>query len=288
MITKQMNSKFNLKNAVLIGLITITLISLLTMPMVSATTATPRTWIVDNTFRGDFTSIQQAVNAASSGDTILIRPRYYFENVNVNKPLMIQSKTGPRNTIVVALNSNDHVFEIMSDGVAINGLGIEGAWGWGTSGIFTNANYGIISNNEVFDNQYGVHISNARNNTIANNFVSDNRFGIYLSNSNSNVLTNNNAVDNWNAGISIERSNANSIIGNNASDNDRGIILTNSNNNVISTNNCVENVMGIFLLSSNNNEVTHNMLIRNRFAGLDIVNSVNNIVFGNTIISGWI
>jgi len=49
----------------------------------------PQTWHVDDDLKdylnADFTRIQDAVNAASPGDTIIVHPGIYTENVDVNK-----------------------------------------------------------------------------------------------------------------------------------------------------------------------------------------------------------
>ena len=58
-----------------------------------------RTWYVDDDLAdypdADFTRIQEAVDAASAGDTIIVYPGTYTENVDVNKDhLTIQQKAG--------------------------------------------------------------------------------------------------------------------------------------------------------------------------------------------------
>ena len=83
-----------------------------------------RTWFVDDDFQdypeADFTKIQDAVDAASSGDTIIVYPGTYTENVNVNKDhLTIKSENGAETTIVQAANPDVHVFEVTADYVEI-------------------------------------------------------------------------------------------------------------------------------------------------------------------------
>ena len=45
-------------------------------------------------------TIQEVVNAASPGDTIIVREGTYIENIKVNKRLMIRSENGSASTIV--------------------------------------------------------------------------------------------------------------------------------------------------------------------------------------------
>ena len=83
-----------------------------------------RTWYVDDDRvdypDADFTRIQHAVDAASPGDTIIVKDGIYTENVDVNKDhLTIRSESGAKSTIVQAADSDDHVFEVTADCVEI-------------------------------------------------------------------------------------------------------------------------------------------------------------------------
>ncbi len=71
----------------------------------------------------DYPTIQQAINAASPGETIVIKDGTYAENVRVNKSVTIISENGSANCIVQAA-SNDHVFAV--DNVTISGFTIKG------------------------------------------------------------------------------------------------------------------------------------------------------------------
>ncbi|MFC1978034.1 cell surface protein, partial [Chloroflexota bacterium] len=85
----------------------------------------------------DYLTIQAGVDAASSGDTIIVKDGTYTENINVNTDnLTIQSANGANATIVQADNSSDHVFEIMADYVTLQGFTVKGANGTGKSGVY--------------------------------------------------------------------------------------------------------------------------------------------------------
>jgi hypothetical protein len=157
----------------------------------------------------DYSTIQQAVNAASPGDTIIVRDGSYTENVDVNKQLTIQSEHGSASTIVQANNSNDHVFEVTVDWVNISGFTVQGATGLGKAGIYleTGVDHCTISGNNASNNEYDIHLSFLCNyntitnniawlfmyglcnyNTITNNTASNAPYGIYLgSRSNNNI-----------------------------------------------------------------------------------------------------
>ncbi|MGZ8876124.1 MAG: hypothetical protein ACXW1F_06535, partial [Halobacteriota archaeon] len=71
---------------------------------------------------GQYTTIQAAVNAAQPGDTVLIPPGTYSENVLVNKSLTIKSSAGAATTIVKAAVPSNYVFLLSGSGIRVEGL----------------------------------------------------------------------------------------------------------------------------------------------------------------------
>jgi parallel beta-helix repeat protein len=136
-----------------------------------------RTWYVDDDLvdcpAPDFTTIQEAVDAASSGDTIIVYPGTYTENVDVNKShLAIQSQNGAGSTIVQAANSDDHVFEVTADYVNIGGFTVEGATGSDKAGIYLNyAVHCEISNDMILNSSYGIYLNDSSYNNVTGNTV---------------------------------------------------------------------------------------------------------------------
>lgn len=63
----------------------------------------------------DYTRIQDAVNAGSNGDTIMVAAGVYNENVFVNKSVSLVG-AGAEVTVVNASNPEDHVFNITANG----------------------------------------------------------------------------------------------------------------------------------------------------------------------------
>jgi parallel beta-helix repeat protein len=170
-------------------------------------------------------SIQAAVNAANSGDTIIVRDGTYTENINVYKRLTIFSENGAASTIVQAANSRKHVFNVSSDYVNISGFTATGATGGLKVGIYlNNADHCNISDNIAYNNFYGIWLHSSGNNTLSGNDAYNNsRHGIRLYNSsNYNNLSGNNAYNNSCHGIRLyNSSNYNNLSGNNAYNNSR-------------------------------------------------------------------
>jgi parallel beta-helix repeat protein len=197
----------------------------------------------------DYPTIHQAVNAANSGDTIIVRDGTYIENVDVNKPhLTIRSENGAASTVVQAKNSKQHVFEVTADYVNISGFTVKGAIG-SYSGIrLKNTEYCSMSNNNVLNNGYGICLWSSSNNDITNNYVNSNVYnGIFLYSANNNNIK----------GNTIMKENLDTSYDN------PGIWLDYSRNNIFANNNILNYKYGIYSRGSSNNMVYLNNFINN-------------------------
>ena len=194
----------------------------------------------------DYPTIQDAVNAANDGDTIIVRDGTYTENVEVDKRLTIRSENGCDNCIVQAANSSDHVFEVHVNYVNIRGFTLERA-----NGAVTSA---------------GIYLGGVGHCNISNNKASNNHFGILLDESTNNSLTNNVAYNNDGLGICLFLSNKNTLTSNIAYNNLYGIHLDNSSSNMLINNTAYNNEdTGILLISSSNNTLTDNTMSGNDY-----------------------
>ncbi|MFC1786627.1 NosD domain-containing protein [Halobacteriota archaeon] len=262
----------------------------------------------------DYTSIQDAINNASDGDSIEVWNGTYNENVDVNKRLTIYSRGGADVTIVQALSSDDHVFNVTADYVNLSGFTVKGASSSGKSGIYLgiDVDHCNITDNKALDNGYGIYLSHSSNNTISNNNASNNDEGIYLWYSGNNIVSKNTAYNNWCGielghssnntvssniansnnyyGIRIWSSGSNTVSNNTANSNsDCGIRLWYSGSNIISSNTANNNnVYGIYLWSSSNNNSIYNNYFNNMNNAYDDGNNIWNIskTLGTNIIGG--
>jgi len=129
--------------------------------LVSRVEASPATIYVPD----DYPTIQAAVDAASPGDTIIVLPGTYSENVYINKEnLTIQSRDGADETIVQA------AFKVMALNVNVNGFTIKG----GIFGVETFGNT-VVRSSILCDNAWGIYLGSSSNNTIENNKFFNNR-----------------------------------------------------------------------------------------------------------------
>jgi len=239
---------------------------------------------VDDSGGANYTSIQDAVNNANDGDTILVYTGTYTENVDVKKRLIIKSDSGnPDDTIVQAANPDDHVFHVTTDNVIISGFRVTGANNYGIrlEGVEECA----IINNIVSDNRYGIGMENSDHNDLNNNTANANEWnGIILRHSRYNTLNNNNVSKNR-VGIYVHSSQYNELSNNNASNNSVGIEQALSDNNKLKGNIASKNRCGIFLYKCNKNEITGNTLDSNSDCGIYLRYSDDNDLSNNTVCS---
>ncbi|MGB7001965.1 MAG: NosD domain-containing protein [Halobacteriota archaeon] len=214
-------------------------------------------------------TIQDAIDNAYHGQTILVRDGTYTENIIVNKRLKICSENGPATTTVRAFDPDEHVFEVTVDHVEISGFTVTGATGYMRSGIYlsSSADNCSIYDNIVSNNSIGISLASSRNNMISGNTVnSNNQDGIRLLSSIKNTLSGNNVSSNNHAGICLWTSSNNMLTGNTVnSNNDRGFYLHDlSNYNTFSGNSVyTNNKDGICLKTSSNYNLIYNNYFNN-------------------------
>jgi len=248
-------------------------------------TASAATIGVDDDGSADYTSIRAAVNNSTDGDTILVYPGTYNENVDVYKQLNITSTGGASVTNVVAASEGDHVFDVNADGVVINGFSVSGA-GYYKAGIYLQScSNNILTNNNVENNYYGIYLHYSSNNKLTNNRAANNDDkGIWLNHSDNNALTDNIAADNNDIGLFLSSSDNNILENNNVENNAmESIRLFSSSNNKLINNIAEDNNCGISLSSSDNNVLTDNIAASSNGYGVELYHSSNNTLTDNNV-----
>lgn len=259
-----------------------------------------------------YSSINDAINAASSRDTIIVQSGTYYENVNVNQQLTLRGVGFP----VVKAVGSESAIKLSANGIRLEGFDVTGASYPGegieiisndntvvSNNAYNNDNNGFslfqsINNtlvgNNAFNNGYsgkngkygsGISLSSSRGNTLIGNNANYNKNdGIFFSSSLNNTLIGNNATSNNDFGISLSSSPGNTLIGSNASGNGNGIILSSSLNNTLIGNNAnSNNGIGIYLDSSGSNLLRGNNASNNNRIGISLASSSDNILSGNNV-----
>jgi parallel beta-helix repeat protein len=238
---------------------------------------------------GKYSTISAAVKAANAGDTILVTPGTYVENVAVDKPVKIVSTNGAQATVVKASDTSKDVFLFGSTEITLQGFTVTG----GNTGVaFGHTSNCILTNCVVNSNVFGVYLVSSTSNLVSNNNLNGNGFGIYLDGSSGNRLSNNSASNekggggkaSLSDGIYMFNSHSNNVSGCDLSNNNNfGASLYQSRNNVFSNSTFSSNAQfGVRLRDgADNNKFSFNTFKANVENGVLIGNSSGNTFYFN-------
>jgi hypothetical protein len=179
----------------------------------------PRTTTVDDDGPADFHTIQEAINAANPGDTIIVASGTYG-SVVVNKTVTLLGEN--RNTTIIESVGAGYVVTVVADNVVVSGFTIRG----GDSAIrLINSDSTIIKGNILTS---CIGLEQSTDDQIIQNIImgSSNLYGtgvvLYYS---SNNRVSGNLITKFNSGIIIDTSGNVTVVGNTIANNDRGIHL---------------------------------------------------------------
>ncbi len=165
---------------------------------------------------GNYTKIQDAINAAHVGDAVFVFNGTYHENLVVNTSVQLVGED--KNTTVINGSGTGCVIILSADQVKITGFTI--TWGglvFPDAGICVGSADNTITGNTIVDNYYGMHMSYfSSENVISENYIANNhQCGIYFSRSSNNRLIGNIVIHQPSNGFGLyESSNNNTISGN--------------------------------------------------------------------------
>lgn len=246
----------------------------------------PRTWVVDDDGTADFHEIQEAIDMATSGDTIIVKAGTYRENLLLNKSLSLIGEE--RNSTIIEGEGN--VTEITACNVTITGFTIRSS---GSSpncnGISVTSDWNVISNNSVKNNSgRGIELVNSYDNLITENEFTGNLQGIRLENSDNNTISLNTIYHNGN-GLEIEGSSFNNISWNQVEESSEcGVSLRHSVGNLVQHNGVsASGIMGFRLYDSNGNVLRENGLFGNQYnfeiTAASVQGFLNDVDTSNTV-----
>lgn len=215
--------------------------------------------------------IQDAIDSAQPGETILVDSGTYEESVVVDKQLVLRGINSGNGQPLVETD-NGPAITLKADGIVLEGFSARSSSGWtGDAGILVLSDDNIIRNNVASGNgNAGMIFLFCHNNTIAGNAAEGNgNEGLLLKNCSRNLLEANRANKNK-YGLKLAASDGNKVRGNTFSRNRLdGLYLVDCQGNVVEGNQIHANSGGIALENSQGNIVKANDLVGND-KGIDL------------------
>jgi len=215
---------------------------------------------------GNYPTIQEAIDAASDGDTVQVAPGIYNQSIEMKSGVSLQGAGADKTTIAATLNFAIFcgVGDCKIDGFTIKG-GQYGIWNLGSSPTITN---NIITGNTssgIYNKDYSLP-------TITNNIITGNPIGIWNSKCSPTpetnlTITNNTITGNTSSGIYNSVSSP-TITNNVISDNGEGIQNWSASPQI--TNNTItgNNDSGIYNEVGSSPTITNNTITGNTSYGI--------------------
>ncbi len=212
------------------------------------------------TIRGNFSSIQEAINTAKEHSKIYVPAGVYFEHLIVNKTVSLIGEN--ISTTIIDGSNNGTVVTVTADNVLITGFTIQNSgWGWTRNGIYVyKADNCEISTNLLIKNCHNIRLNYSQNSRVLKNMIYGDGYGIRLINCVNSTVQDNYVQD---------------CIG--------GVHLQNATKCIVKKNTLVLNNQGIRLYSPCvNNVITENMVYNNTYDGM-IEAMPGNTTFSNNL-----
>jgi len=237
--------------------------------------ASGNTIYVDDNGGADYINIQDAIDNASSGDTVFVYSGTYYENLFIDKSIDLTGEN--KDTTIIDGDGWGIVIYLYVKSINISGLTIYNS-GSDRPGILIGSSSGNcrIYENYFVDNDIGIEIYSTSN-TIINNKISNGKWGILIL----YQSTNNNIADNiieLNSKSGIRINGNSNVISKNTirSNGHSGIEIYICDLNTIENNTLEDNIYGMILYKSGtpadypvNNKIYHNYFINNIFNAKD-------------------
>lgn len=229
-------------------------------------------------------SIQEAVDSANSGDTIIVNSGTYHEAITLNKSGLVLrgNDSGSGYPAINAGGSNGIAIE--ADGCVVENFHITKS----SCGISVTSDNNIIRGNNASLNDNGIGLVNSENNMLVGNTINSNgKFGMIMQFSHNNTFVNNIARENGGDAFVVHDSDNNTLVGNNLiSNGDDGIDLASSDYNVLEDNIAQSNSwFGVNLENCCYNKFVKNSIVSNHDYGMYMYYSTNNTLENNNVSS---
>ena len=252
----------------------VTALGFLALLFVLAGQGSGETHTVDDDGEADFSTIQEAIDAAKDGDLISVAEGIYNGNLVIHKRLDING-AGPQTTLLQWNSSKENGILVLEENVSLSGFSLAyNGSSYDSVGLkFTAANGSafnlavsfcrlgilleetrdcLLTGVECFNNSWaGIRIVDSSLCQLVESSFHHNGEGIDLNGAENCVLEANRCFDNFFDGITQMSSGGNRLLANNCSRNgDDGIYLYYEHDTVLEGNQCWDNENGIFLSQS--------------------------------------
>ncbi|MDH7564422.1 MAG: NosD domain-containing protein [Candidatus Bathyarchaeota archaeon] len=225
-------------------------------------------------------TIQELINSANPGDTILVPNGTHYEHVVVNKSINLIG-AGWNKTVIDGSGVGD-VIKVTANNTIVSGFTIQNA---GYSGIRVyNCSYGNFTLNSIRESNYGIKIDDSYFNIIAQNNLTQNNVPIALRQSDSNLIKGNLLYHNFGQAVSTYNSRDNIIENNDIGDNPaHGVYLENCKNSTVASNKVTYVCFGIWIHLSQNCTVKANKVASTGPWGIITTQSNSTLVRSNIL-----
>ena len=255
-----------------------------------------------------YPSLQQAIDRAAPGCTVILLGGTYRENVVIDKPLRIiprsqakpfailgQQPTGTSASAVFTASATPStlqaadperpVIQIRSSQVEIHGLRVEG----GTVGMRATGvrDVHLRNNTAQGSRDVGILLEDMRASSVQGNAIWRSPVGIQITDS-QRITAIDNVLRRNGQGLLVDNASANSLQGNEISNSESvGLRLTASSHNDVRRNDLVGNATGLVIENASNNRLEANRIDRNdaglRVRGTETSHYVHHISSDNTV-----
>jgi len=240
---------------------------------------------------GNYSTIQEAINNASNGDTIFVYSNTYSENIDTKLKKITLLGENMDATIIQGPTAANPVVRIGTSEVVLSGFTIIGTTNQIVVQVSAVSENVVISHNVIQNGGYGIslQITTSRA-TITDNVITGSAFvGIQLQTSTYDVISFNTIENCGGQGLVLSLSSGhNSIVNNTIRNNAKeGITLdgVKSTDNTISGNNVSGNEVGIRFKSAGSNKIMSNIIQESLREGILLSMSSENTISANNFIN---
>ncbi len=243
--------------------------------------------VVDDDGAGNFTTIQEAINASEAGDEIVVQSGTYPENLVVDRSVVLKGEDG---TVVKgSILSSEPLVTITSDDVTLEGLTFSGGLNYSSDfgSVVVLADGFKLLNSTISDSSgHGLCLRDSRDHLVSGNLIHDNRRGgVCLIGANFSQVAGNLIFSNGKWGIALDRCEYDVLIQNEVCENgEAGVQLVGSFYTQALFNRIHLNEEdGMHLMGSMNTAILENGISDNVLNGVNLDHAPNNFLLNNVI-----